>query len=148
MWANAIGHLALSANVRPSVSTSVSISVQRTSAGTLCCEPLHQSPHFPHGPIHDSHRHLRRHLRQLWHIHFHLVQLLHRVHPLCRALLLKWLLPALHQSRRLNLVSRALHIHSHQRDIRLLMSVVPMVLTPTLIGKKTEITMTTRRSTG
>ena len=39
------------------------------------------------------------------------------------------------------------NIHSHQGDKRLLTIVAPMALTSIPIGKRTKITMTTRRST-
>ena len=60
---------------------------------------------------------------------------------------LNWLRPVLHQSRRHNLATPALHSPSHQEDRLPLMKVVHMASISTLTGKTIKTTTTIRRST-
>ena len=98
-------------------------------------------------PIQDFHLHLLRPHHQHLHIHVNPAQPLRHVHLRFHVPRLNWLRPVLHQSRRHNLATLALHSPSHQEDRLPLMKVVHMASISTLTGKTIKTTTTIRRST-
>ena len=145
VWAHADGHLAIAEDVTASVSTSVPSSVQLASEIHPWVRSLPRS--LVRGPIHGFHQHLLHLLHPLWHINFQVANLLHRAHQQCHVHPLKWHRPALLPFLRPSLVKLALHMWTHQGVTQRLTTAASMDLIPILIGKRTKITTTIRRST-
>ena len=114
-------------------------SMSQTSATLSGTWPNPRFPPAPPSSPPPSHQPL--------HIPFHLALPLHLAHLLCLVHQPRLLHPALHPFRHLSLVMRALHIWPHQEVAQQWKTTGLLASISILIGKRTKIITTIRRST-
>ena len=143
VWSYAISDLALSTDAATSVQTSVPTSVQYAPVGTLYDDTTNRSISFD---AYMAQSKTSTYQSKISTCTSFITTTNTSISTSIQVLRLNWLRPVLHQSRRHNLATPALHSPSHREDRPPLMKVVHMALISTLIGKTIKTTTTIRRS--